>query len=97
MRTVSMQPGPADKLYVAAVQVEILCQYGLDALPIFRIIHRFVQLDDTTEFVTTHVTLIGQNELRVVFGRHGYTVRQPAVPDCELSHKKPDFGRGLPE
>lgn len=92
-----MQPGPADELHITAVQVKVLCQYSLNTLPIFGIVHRLVEFYYAAEFVATHVTFIGQYELRVVLDGHGDTVRRPGGDDCELSHRKPDFAEELPE
>ena len=78
-----MQSGPANQLYRAALQVEILGQYGLDVLGLSAVIHRFAELDYAAELITTAILRVGQDELRVVLSGHGSRLRPVPARNCE--------------
>lgn len=82
-----MQPGPANELYIIAVQVKIPGQCGLNVAGVGIAFHRLAQFDYSTELIAATIGGIGQYELRVVLCRHGYRLRVAPLFDCELQHK----------
>ena len=88
-----MQPGPAYEPHLAAVQVEISGQSGLNVALIGVAIHRLAKLHDAAEFVATAVLRVGQYELRVVLSGHGFRLPPSHEIVCELSHKSQELLR----
>ena len=82
-RGVSVQSGPADELYSATPQVEILGQYGLYVLGLSALIHCFAELNYATKLVAVAILRVGQDELCVVLSRHGFRLRPAGLGDCE--------------
>ena len=70
-----MQSGPADELYSAPPQVEILGQNGLNVLVLSGLIHCFAELDNAAKLVAVAILRVGQDELRVVLSGHGFRLR----------------------
>ncbi len=74
-RGVSVQSGPADELYSAPPQVEILGQNGLNVLALSGLIHCFAELNNAAKLVAVAILRVGQDELRVVLSGHGFRLR----------------------
>jgi hypothetical protein len=76
----SVQSGPAHKLDSAFLQVEILCQHGLDVVNVGISVHWAAQFHHPTEFIAAAILRVSQQELRVVLGGHGLKITPvPAV------------------
>jgi len=71
----SMQSGPADQLHRTLLQVKVLGQYCFDIVPVGVLSHWAVQLDDPTKLITAAILCVSKDELRVVLGSHGFTLR----------------------
>lgn len=78
-----MQSGPAEKLYSAPPQVEILGQNGLYVLGLSGFIHCFAELNYAAKLVAIAILRVGQEELRVVLSGHGFRLRAATCVDCE--------------
>ncbi len=83
-RDVSVQSGPANELYSALSQVEILGQNGLYVLALSGLVHCFAELNDAAKLVAVAILRVGQDELRVVLSGHGFRLRPASCVDCEL-------------